>query len=184
MSIERISNVDLVAVDPHRINNAIDIYYHWKDLDREIKTFSGKRGLNFPSEISEFMAAYALGLYVNQGSGGDAYDMTDPNHPLKIEIKGSSSEQTTAPNSFSPSEDYDELVFARLEKRDDVLKIYRLGLSSKDISKIQVNRKETVADQQRAGKRPRFSIYNMIVKPNGLEPDVIFNLRTRQIERR
>lgn len=184
MPTERISNVNLVQVDERRINTAIDIYFHWKDLDREIKTFSGKRGINFPSELSEYMAAYALGLYVNQSSGGDAYDMSDPGNPIKIEIKGSSSEKTSAPNSFSPSEHYDELVFVRLEKRDDILNVYRLGMSSDDISYIHVNQSETVRDQQRAGKRPRFSIMDTIITPNNIDPNVVFNIRTRELTRR
>jgi len=124
--IENIKAMDLVSVDNARIKQVIDTYFHWKQLDAEIKTLSGTRGINFPSELSEYMACYALDLLVNkEGSNGDAVDMSDPDHPLVIEIKGSSAEQTSAPNSFSPSEHFDDLVYVRLEKYDDLLKIYR-----------------------------------------------------------
>ena len=132
--IKKIEKMELVKVDSQRIKTVIDTYYHWKQLDAEIKTLSGTRGINFPSELSEYMACYALNLYVNkEGSNGDAVDMSDPDNPLIIEIKGSSADKTSAPNSFSPSEHFDDLVFVRLEKYDDILKIYRLGSNSEDL---------------------------------------------------
>lgn len=60
--IEKIKEMDLVSVDNARIKQVIDTYFHWKQLDAEIKTLSGTRGINFPSELSEYMACYALGL--------------------------------------------------------------------------------------------------------------------------
>ncbi len=185
MSIERIAKMDLVQVDAARIKQVIDTYFHWKQLDAEIKTLSGTRGINFPSELSEYMACYALGLYVNKkGSEGDAVDLTNPNNPLIIEIKGSSADETSAPSSFSPSEHFDDLVFARLEKFDDILKVYRTGISSDDLKRIEVSATQTVADQQAQGRRPRFSIQQKIIDKNGLEPDVIFYIRDKKIEKK
>lgn len=184
-NIEKVEKMELVKVDSQRIKTVIDTYYHWKQLDAEIKTLSGTRGINFPSELSEYMACYALDLYVNKdGSNGDAVDMTDESHPLIIEIKGSSADETSAPNSFSPSEHFDDLVFARLEKYDDLLKIYRLGISSEDLKKIQVNKTQTVEDQQKQGRRPRFSIQDKIVDARGLEPDAVFYIREKKIEKK
>ena len=176
--------MELVSVDSQRINTVIDTYFHWKQLDAEIKTLSGTRGINFPSEISEYMACYVLGLMVNkEGSNGDAVDMSNPDHPQIIEIKGSSAEQSSAPNSFSPREYFDDLVFVRLDKYDDILKIYRLGINSNDLKKIKVNNTQTVEDQQRQGRRPRFSIQDKIVAVNNLQPTAIFHIRERKIDR-
>ena len=184
-NIERIERMELVKVDAARIKQVVDTYFHWKTLDAEIKTLSGTRGINFPSELSEYMACYALNIMVNKkGSEGDAVDMTDPDNPLIIEIKGSSAEKISAPNSFSPSEHFDDLVFVRLEKYDDVLKIYRTGINSEKLKKIKVNSTQTVEDQQKQGRRPRFSIQKMIVEAYQLEPDVIFNIRDKTIERK
>ena len=182
---EKVEKMTLVEVDSQRIKTVIDTYYHWKKLDTEIRTLSGTRGINFPSELSEYMACYVLGLHVNKANThGDAVDWTDKDNPLVIEIKGSSAEQPSAPNSFSPSEDFDDLVFVRLEKDDDILKIYRLGIDSEKLKKIKVNANETVADQQKQGRRPRFSIQNTIVEANNLEPDAIFHIRDKKIERK
>lgn len=184
-NIERIEKMELVSVDSQRIKTVIDTYFHWKTLDSEIKTLSGTRGINFPSELSEYMACYALGLKVNkQGSEGDAVDDSDPDNPLIIEIKGSSADETSAPNSFSPSENFDELVFVRLEKYYDMLKIYRTGINSETLKDIQVSRTQTVEDQQKQGRRPRFSIQQKIIEAQGLEPDAIFYIREKKIERK
>lgn len=184
MSTEFLEGLDLVAVDTARMKQVVDTYFHWKTLDAEIRLLSGTRGINFPSELSEYMACYALGLYVNKNkSAGDAVDMSDPTHPKIIEIKGSSAEETSAPNSFSPSEHFDDLVFVRLEKYDDVLKIYRLGINSTELGAIKVNEKQTVADQQKQGRRPRFSIQDKIVTARGLKPDAIFYIRDKKVER-
>lgn len=182
---ERVQKMTLVKVDSQRIKTVIDTYYHWKQLDAEIRTLSGTRGINFPSEISEYMACYVLNLYVNKDkTHGDAVDMSNEENPLIIEIKGSSAEKTSAPNSFSPSEEFDDLVFVRLEKYDDLLKVYRLGINSDELKKIKVNSEQTVEDQQKQGRRPRFSIQDAIVTAKGIEPDAIFYIRERRIERK
>ena len=183
--IEKIEDMNLVKVDAARIKQVIDTYFHWKTLDAEIKTLSGTRGINFPSELSEYMACYALDLLVNkEGSNGDAVDMSDEDNPLIIEIKGSSADKTSAPNSFSPSEHFDDLVFARLEKYDDLLKIYRTGINSEKLKKIKVNATQTVEDQQKQGRRPRFSIQDKVIDELGLEPDAIFYIRDRKIKKK
>lgn len=185
MRVFNIEALNLVQVDAARIKQVVDTYFHWKNLDTEIRLLSGTRGINFPSELSEYMACYALGLLVNKNkSSGDAVDMSNLDKPLIIEIKGSSAEKTSAPNSFSPTEHFDDLVFVRLEKNDDILKIYRLGLNSEQLGQIKVNENETVADQQKQGRRPRFSIQDKIVTPNNLEPDAIFYIRDKKVERR
>lgn len=184
MSIEKIEKMELVKVDAARIKQVVDTYFHWKQLDAEIKTLSGTRGINFPSELSEYMACYTLNLLVNKkGCEGDAVDISDPDNPLIIEIKGSSADNTSAPNSFSPSENFDDLVFARLEKYDDVLKVYRTGISSESLKNIKVSSTQTVGDQQAQGRRPRFSIQQKIIDEYKLEPDAIFYIRDKKIER-
>ncbi len=178
---EKIGTLDLVKVDKARITKVIEIYYHWKDLNTEIQTFSGSRGINFPSELSEYMVAYVLGIHINKNGSGDAIDISDPNHPIVYEIKGSSANELSAPSSFSPSEEFDELIFARLEKKDDILKIYKTGINSTALGDIKVNATQTVKDQQKGKRRPRLSIYNTIIKPLGLEPDYLFDIRNKKI---
>lgn len=177
----KIEKMDLITVDAQRVNLAVDIYFHWKQLDAEIRTLSGTRGINFPSEISEYLACYALGYKVNKATGGDAVDDSDPNNKRIIEIKGSSAQSLTAPNSFSPSEFFDELVFVRLEKYDDSLKIYKTGINSESIKNIKVNKSETFEEQQKQGRRPRFSIHKEIIEKYDLTPDYVFLLRDKKV---
>lgn len=180
---KQIGKMKLIEVDEARIKTVIDTYFHWKELDAEIKTLSGTRGINLPSELSEYMACYALKLKLNKApSEGDAVDESDPKNKLIIEIKGCSAESGTAPNSFSPSEKFDDLVFVRLVKKDDKLKIYRTGINSEKLKRIKVNKTQTVGDQQKEKRRPRFSIQKKIIDKLKLKPDVVFYIREKRIE--
>lgn len=155
--------LDLVTVDKARFFDAIEMYFLWKELDQRIRT-SATRGINFPETISEALACYALGFKWNKGTGGDAV-----NGNQIIEFKASSNwERDTS--SFSPSEDFDKLYFLRLNKKDDELYIYDTGLNSNSLKQIKVNKTETLADQQRVGRRPRFSIIEFIIKPHNIAP--------------
>ena len=50
---QRIEKMDLVKVDSQRINTVVDTYFHWKQLDAEIRTLSGTRGINFPIQLKQ-----------------------------------------------------------------------------------------------------------------------------------
>lgn len=170
----KIEEVNLVKIDTMRVRKSIDIYFHWKQLDAEIRAIS-TRGINFPSEISETLACYACDYLWNKGSGGDAYD---PAKDSIIEMKASSS---TGPSSFSPQESFDELIFIDLDRNDDVIYIYKTGINSDELKKIKVNSKETVADKQAKGQRPRFNIKAMIIEPHGIKPCLKFDLRNKEV---
>ena len=145
----------LTSVSKERFEKAIDVYFLWKELDKELRLLSGKRGINLPSEITEVLVAYVFGYKICEEGSGDIVDDSSGEEKV-VEVKGASS---TGPNSFSPSEHYDKLIFINLENReDDIFKIYDTGLNSDDIGKVKVNKTETVADQQKQGRRPRFKI--------------------------
>lgn len=176
MTIRNIEEIRYIDISPLMINNAIRIYQHWKQLDTEVRTIS-TRGVNFPGELSEIFACYALGYKLNKATGGDAYDSSTDRI---IEMKGSGSEKDDL-SSFSPSEDFDELVFIKVKKEEDIIDIYCTGINSEQLKQIPVNRTETVGDHQREGRRPRFSIEDKIIRPNGIAPTCKFNLLTRQV---
>lgn len=172
----KIKDYDLITVDAHRIQTTIDVYFQWKTLDTMLSTLS-TRGINFPSEISENIVCYTCGYLLNKGSGGDAID---PNGNRIIEIKGSSS---TGPSSFSPSEQFDELVFVKLDKQNDTLSIYLTGINNVSLGNIKVNSTQTLREQQQAGRRPRFNIETKIIVPFNIKPSFLFDLRKRTITR-
>ncbi len=168
--------MDLIVIDKSRFKDAVRAYWLWKELNNYIKN-SHNRGINFPETISEAMTCYALDLRLNRGSGGDA---VDPRTNEVIEIKASSNwdRDTT---SFSPSEQFDHLYFARLKQREDELYIYDLGISSEELKQINVNRTQTVEDQQRQGRRPRFSVINKIITERGYQPLCYIDIRKEQV---
>jgi hypothetical protein len=170
------SELDLVEVDVLRIRNTCQIYQHWKTLYTELQTLS-TRGYPFPGELSENFACYALGYMLNKGSGGDAYD---PRTHRIIEMKGTGAD-TDDLSSFSPSEHFDELVFCQVDKNNDIINIYCTGINSKDLKNIRVNKTQTVGDQQKQGRRPRFSVLKNIIRPRGMLPDFIFDIMNKEV---
>jgi hypothetical protein len=170
--------LDLVTVDKARFLDAIEMYFLWKELDSRIRS-AATRGINFPETISEALCCYIMGFQWNKGSGGDAFD---PNTKEIIEMKATSNWDLDT-SSFSPKEVFDNLYFLRLNKREDKLSIYDTKISSEELKRIKVNKLETLEEQQRSGRRPRFSIINFIIEPMGLEPVAVLDIRTKKIQR-
>ena len=165
--------IDLVKIDQKRVKDASDIYFHWKDLDAEIRTL-GTRGINFPSDISELFACYVLGYSWNKGSSGDAIDTKKGNRVIEIKASSNASDLS----SFSPDENFDELVFCELDRKNDKLLVYETGYSRSDIEGVMVNNTETFKQQADAKRRPRFSVKSKIIKASGLKPSYEFDIRT------
>lgn len=170
--------MNLITVDKARFNDAITAYFLWKELDLIIRK-SHTRGVNIPETISEALLCYVSNFELNRGSGGDAYD---PKTDKVIECKATSNfdRDTT---SFSPREKFDALFFCRLDKRNDKMYFYDLELNSDELKNIPVNSYETLGDQQKQGRRPRFSIINQIIKPKDLQYYAKLDLRTKKIKK-
>ncbi|PFZ83051.1 type II restriction endonuclease [Bacillus pseudomycoides] len=167
---------DFVKIDKSRFEDAVKAYFLWKELNALIKN-SHNRGINFPETISETLLCAAMGFELNRGTGGDA---REPKTQAIIESKATSNwdRDTT---SFSPSENFDALYFLRLNQRDDELYIYDTGINSDDLKSIQVNKTQTLGDQQAQGRRPRFSVIKFIIEANDIEPVAKVELRTKKI---
>lgn len=177
MKMPKMNMTDLVKIDKSRFNDAVRAYFLWKELNALIKN-SHTRGINLHEAISEPLVCKAKGYLLNKGSGGDAYDV---DRDRVIEIKGSSNydKDTT---SFSPSEEFDELHFVRLNQREDKFYLYDLGMNSELLKKVKVNKTQTLEDQQRQGRRPRFSIIKLIIEENGIEPYAVVDMREKKIQ--
>lgn len=170
--------LNFVNVDDARFNDAVEMYFLWKELDTRIRS-AATRGVNFPETISEALCCYVMGFQWNKGSGGDAFDK---NSNRIIEMKATSNWDSDT-TSFSPSEEFDDLFFLRLNKRTDELYIYDTQIDSDTLKLIKVNKTQTLEEQQQAGRRPRFSVINFILKPMELEPVAKLNLRTLKVEK-
>ncbi|HDR8323987.1 TPA: Bsp6I family type II restriction endonuclease [Bacillus cereus] len=167
---------DFVKIDKSRFEDAVKAYFLWKELNALIKN-SHNRGINFPETISETLLCSAMGFELNRGTGGDA---RDPQTNRIIEAKATSNwdKDTT---SFSPTESFDALYFLRLNQRDDELYIYDTGINSDTLKLIQVNKTQTLGDQQLQGRRPRFSVIKFVIEENAILPVAKVELRTKKI---
>lgn len=92
--------LELVVVDKARFNDAIEMYFLWKELDTRIRS-AATRGINFPETISEALCCYVMGFKWNKGASGDAVDSTDNSI---IEMKATSNWNLDT-SSFSPNEE-------------------------------------------------------------------------------
>lgn len=167
---------DLIDIDSARIDETCDAYFKWKDLNTFIQSTT-HRGINMPDAISEPMGCYCLGYKWNRGEAtGDATDSAG----RKIEMKATSRFEGDL-SSFGPKTEFDNLVFLRFKLDDNTLYIYDLGLNSVEFGKYPANKKQTIDDQKKQGRRPHVSLLDLFVQPNCLEPDVIFDIRKCKI---
>lgn len=149
--------------DFRRLKN---IYYKWKELNELILQFPNSRRVNIPEIVSEGLFCYqkSCGRTNNSLAGSeDAYDYINNK---RIQIKACSIESDLT--SFGPNSIWDELYFMHFNISCNRVSVY--FISDGLIYNLYVNEKETMKDQQEAGKRPRFSIMNRIIIPMGLQP--------------
>ncbi|HEB8062221.1 TPA: Bsp6I family type II restriction endonuclease [Campylobacter coli] len=140
------------------------IYIQWKELNNNIKKFSS-RGVNFPDCISEPIVCYAFNY--NWNNNNETGDATSDSGEL-IEIKATSNFDSDL-SSFSPNTKFDKLIFVRLDQKRDLAYIYDLELNFEQFQILEVNKKETVLDQQKQNRRPRLSLIQYIEKEK-IEP--------------
>lgn len=172
----KMSTDDLVSIDTRKFHDSITAYFLWKELNLLIKK-SHTRGINLHEAISEPLVCKANNFLLNMGSGGDAYDFRND---LVIEIKATSNFNSDT-SSFSPNEKFDELHFVRLNQEEDRFYLYNLNLNSDQLKKVKVNKNQVLEDQQKQGRRPRFSIIKMIIEANNLQPYAIVDMKKKEI---
>jgi hypothetical protein len=153
-------NMKLVEVSDELYNEAIDIYFLWKELNNRIKKHYS-RGVNIHEFITEVIVSYVNNFKISLG--GSSEDALS-NDGKKIQIKATSNFDDDL-TSFGPSSVFDELHFARLDQKNDCLYLYVIPLN--DLKNLHVNKEETFYQQQQNQRRPRFSIIKeFIIKKN------------------
>lgn len=170
-----IGNVEIIEKNDKK--NIIKMYELWNELSENLSNY-GCRRTNFP-EISEliFCAIFDCWRTNNtQISDHSSFDCYNPKKHTRIQIKAASSK--TDLTSFGPKSVWDEIYFMDFYNDgnyDGTFKIYLLP--NKEIYEYQVNKDETFEDQQKQGRRPRFSVRKMIKELN-LEPIGVYNLNS------
>jgi hypothetical protein len=164
-------NVNAQYFDNKDDNTIKEIYYDWIKLSKTLKDYGG-RGINLPEVLSESIFCRAFDtIRVNDSITGanTSFDVYNPANQSRIQVKACS----VLPDltSFGPDSVWDELYF---------MDFYNEGLFNGkiDIYKIEndliynhkVNANQTMKDQQKQGRRPRFSIYKEIILKKSLTP--------------
>lgn len=168
---------DRVQIDDERLDRACNAYFRWKDLNNYIRDNS-HRGLNMPDAISEPLGCWCLGLEWNRGS--EAGDAWNPRTHQKVEFKATSRFEGDL-SSFGPKCQFDDLVFLRFDTDRNLLYVYDLKIDSDELDKYPANKKQTIRDQKKQGRRPHVSLKELFVDRNSLKPDVIFDIRRARI---
>lgn len=146
----------------------IFIFQSWLKINKLLQALGG-RGLNVPDVISEGLYCYHFNAIRTNGTAR-SYDAVDLSTHEGMQIKSTSIKKDLT--SFGPTSTWDVLVFmdfAPTGKIDGTIDIYRIDTHPKDII-MNEKKGETFTDQQRQRRRPRFSIKERIIKPEGLKP--------------
>lgn len=160
------NNIDKDTMNISITKELLDIYNEKSILYKEINSKLVKRQIrneNFPSEISENIAKYALYKYYKifgswEVSSGDLVFLNK-----KVEVKGFMS---SGPSSFGPNETWDILCFVDSSKHlNNFFTVYLFNISSIDNKwlNMKVNKKETIKMQSSNKRRPRIT-FNKIKK--------------------
>jgi len=161
-----------------------EFYRNWRKLCDESIKIGGTRQINTPEAMSEGIFCMMTGaikvlnkkpkLPPKVKSSFDCYNQSTKS---RIQIKASAN--LNSPSTYGPKSQWDQIYFIDFQLDNEFNGGYRIyEIESKLIENVIVNKKENITfkEMQETGKRPRFSIYNKIIKPFNIEPRYVDNL--------
>lgn len=147
-----------------------NVYKNWRSLCIDLTNLES-RSINLPEGLSEGAFCLEMRTVRIKGIQGakSSFDCYDLRTNERIQVKGCS----VIPDltSFGPKSVWDKLYFMdfyRQGKWDGTFDIY--FIDSNYIYNQMVSSTQTFKQQQSQGRRPRFSIYDSIIRPNKLNP--------------
>lgn len=168
------------AFDQNDFSLLQEIFKDWLKMNKKLKSLGG-RGLNVPDVFSEALFCLAFDAVRTNGTA-HSYDCVIRKTGEGVQVKSAS-----IPNdctSFGPTSTWDLLYFADFApngKVDGEVKFYKIEDSDVYNLVLNASKGETFRDQQKQGRRPRFSIQSAIIKPKKLKPIKTINLTTGKI---
>ena len=160
------------------IDNIKEIYFKWKELNHLYHLYEVRRA-NVPELITECLtsAVFGWGRVNNvrlQGLSKSSMDLIDVTTGEAIQLKACSTDKgkIAGPTSFGPDSYFDKLVFMHIDCEKDEAKWY--VFENENYKTWKVNKNETVAEQQKAGKRPRLNLLKK-VEENQIKPIATFS---------
>lgn len=154
-----------------------DIYREWRGLSNKLRALKARAG-NISDVLSEGVFCLATGAVRLIGSisgANSSFDCYDLRKNRRIQVKSAS----VIPDltSFGPRSVWDDLYFLDFYRNgnwDGTVDIYYIP--NNYIYGNQVNSNQSFVQQQAQGRRPRFSIYNDIIRKYGISPVMTYGL--------
>lgn len=151
------------------------IFKKWLNINADLKKLGG-RNLNVPDVFSEAIFCIVFDA-VRTNNTAHSYDCVIKATGEGVQVKSASISNDCT--SFGPTSTWDLLYFADFAPNGKVDgEVWFYEIDSEAIYNLVLNNKkgETFADQQKQGRRPRFSIKRSIIKSKGLQPVKKINL--------
>jgi len=169
------TEMEVVVFDKKDVQSWREMFECWLKLKNALRTF-GAREPNLPEGISEIAHCILTGSVrkavsdkqkskKTKSSSSSSFDTFNIRHNRAEQIKACSVEEDLT--SFGPKSKWDDLIFMDFYNGGNVNGSFNAYLVPTElIYKSKVNAKSTFADFQKAGKRPRLSIKEIILKSN------------------
>lgn len=151
--------------DQQALNN---IYKGWLTVSNNSKKLGG-RNLNIPDVLSEALFCINFGC-IRTNNEAKSYDCVRIKDGAGIQVKATSIANDCT--SFGPKSTWDELYFMDFAPNGEIngkIEVYKIDKKLDNIV-LNAGKKETFKMQQKAGRRPRFSIKSLIIDKYKLKP--------------
>lgn len=164
-------SVDLMHFNARDRRKWKELFTVWKTLKLGLRDYKSREP-TFPEGLSEVAFCLYSGSkrYVAlHGVGDRSFDTFNLITGRTEQVKASSVEYDLS--SFGPRSHWDDLYFLDFFREgllDGSFDVYMIP--TKQIHSVQVNKKQTFRDQQKQGRRPRFSIKREIIISKHLKP--------------
>lgn len=150
------------------------IFKDWLMLNGKLRSING-RTLNVPDVLSEGLFCYYFDSIRTKDSAG-SFDCVTKQSSKGVQVKATSIKYDLT--SFGPESIWDELYFIDFVPNgviDGVIHFYKI---EENFENLILNREknETFKDQQKQGRRPRFSIKKELIEKKLLKPIKIVDL--------
>ena len=162
-----------VEFDDNDYSQLKSIFRDWMAINEKLKKLGG-RNLNVPDVFSEALFCYFFDA-IRTNDTAYSYDCVSKDG-RGIQVKSAS-----IPNdctSFGPKSTWDDLYYVDFAPNgfvDGVVKFYKIDVDFSDFI-LNKKKRETFKQQQEQGRRPRFSIKQLLIDAYGLEPCRTINL--------
>ncbi|MFA6308646.1 MAG: Bsp6I family type II restriction endonuclease [Clostridia bacterium] len=168
-------------------NGLKTIYESWRILCGTLAAMNA-RAVNLPEGLSEIAFSLAKNVWrctdciPGANSSFDCYDPKGGRRNNRIQVKACS----VLPDltSFGPNSQWDRIYFLdfyREGKWDGTFDCYEVRTD--DINNFKVNATQTLLDQKKQGRRPRFSIYTGLIMERKYISKETFMITERGVEK-